>query len=57
MHQIVQDFEDMILTQGLGQLSQSASFTLEMGLKSELVSPLYFNGSRGSQTFHFLDHI
>ena len=32
MHQIVQD---MILTRGLGQLSQSVSFSLEMGLKSE----------------------
>ena len=32
MHQIVRN---MILTQGLGQLSQSASFSLEMGLKSE----------------------
>ena len=32
MHQIVQD---MILTQGLGQLYQSASFSFEVGLKSE----------------------
>ena len=52
MHQIVQD---MILSQGLGQLSQSASISLEIGLKSEKsvnLCPLYI--SMGA-AFHFLD--